>query len=589
MHIPDGIVTQPATIAAGWLGSAGAVGYAVRAVRRKLSEHRVVLMAVLAALVFALQMLNFPLPGGVSGHFAGGAALAILLGPWAAIVVMATVLLVQALVFTDGGLIAYGLNVFNMGVVGVLVGWAAYSSIRRLAGPRSRGVAAFAAGWLSVFVAAMAAAGEIVSSQRVSAAVVVGGIAFWHALIGVGEGAITAGLVGFLARVRPDLAEPERSAADEPLGPVPAIVALLAVAAAGLSFLASAYPDGLEHVLGAMGVRRPALAARGLLPGYSLPGLHQPVLAGVLAGFLGTALTGVALYVALAPRRAAAKHAAAEGVHRHAHRHDAAPEHAHPHAHAKSGHEHVHGAFFERYTYVISPVHALDPRLKVLAALALVAAIVASSPLTPLEFAATAALLIAVALLAKLPARHVLSRSAIVLPFAGMLALTMPLRHLGAPAERIAGLPLPAGSAAAVGVLATAWLSAFVVVLLSASTPVPKLFAGLERLRMPRVMLTLLSFMYRYSAVLGGQLASMQRSLDSRAPGLRGAARLRLYGHLAGAMFLRSYERGERVHAAMLSRGFTGIIPTSDPLRFRSRDLLAAILATAAVAALLLH
>ncbi len=122
MHIPDGMLSN-ATVAATGVASLGYVGYGVAWVRKHFDQRKVVLMAVTAALIFALQMLNFPVAAGTSGHFAGGALAAILLGPFAAGIVMTTVLLIQAVVFADGGILALGANVFNLAVVAPLVGW----------------------------------------------------------------------------------------------------------------------------------------------------------------------------------------------------------------------------------------------------------------------------------------------------------------------------------------------------------------------------------------------------------------------------------------------------------------------------------
>ena len=206
MHIPDGFVST-GTAAATWLASAGSLGYAVRRVNQELNERQVPLMGVTAAFIFAAQMMNFTVVGGTSGHLLGGALAAILLGPWAAMLVLTSVLAVQALIFQDGGLLALGANVFNMAVVGVLVGWVAYTALRRLLGDSRRIMilAGFAAGWLSVFVASLVAAVELVISGTSPWAVALPAMGLVHALIGVGEGLITVGVLAFLQATRPDL------------------------------------------------------------------------------------------------------------------------------------------------------------------------------------------------------------------------------------------------------------------------------------------------------------------------------------------------------------------------------------------------
>src|SRR4030043_178672 len=139
MHIPDGFLNVPVSILA-WIIAAAVIGYALKRVSRDLDERQVPMMGVLAAAIFAGQMLNFAVAGGTSGHLMGAALATILLGPWAAILVMTTVVGVQALIFQDGGLLALGANIFNMGIVGVAVSYMAYNTLRKLAGGRKWGL-----------------------------------------------------------------------------------------------------------------------------------------------------------------------------------------------------------------------------------------------------------------------------------------------------------------------------------------------------------------------------------------------------------------------------------------------------------------
>jgi len=206
MHIPDGFVST-GTAAATWLASAGSVGYAVRRVSRELDERQIPLMGVTAAFIFAAQMMNFTVAGGTSGHLLGGALAAILLGPWAGMLVLTSVLAVQALLFQDGGLLALGANVFNMAIVGVLVAWVVYTALRRLLGDRtwSMMVSGFAAAWLSVVVASLVAAAELAVSGTSPWVVALPAMGLVHMLIGAGEGLITVGVLAFLQAARPDL------------------------------------------------------------------------------------------------------------------------------------------------------------------------------------------------------------------------------------------------------------------------------------------------------------------------------------------------------------------------------------------------
>ncbi len=206
MHIPDGFVSGPVA-AGGIFVAAGAVAYAVRATSKRLGEKQVPLMGVLAAFIFAAQMLNFPVAGGTSGHFMGAALAAILLGPWAGLLIMTCVLLVQCLVFQDGGLLALGVNIFNMGVVGCLSGYYIYRGITSLAGGKRAVVlvGGGVAGWVSIVLAALFCALELAISGTVPLHVALPAMGGVHALIGVGEGLITVAVLALVMATRPDL------------------------------------------------------------------------------------------------------------------------------------------------------------------------------------------------------------------------------------------------------------------------------------------------------------------------------------------------------------------------------------------------
>lgn len=206
MHIPDGFLNT-ATCIATWAASAGGVTYAVRRVKQELQERQVPLIGVTAAFIFAAQMMNFAVAGGTSGHLLGGALAAILLGPWAGMLALTSVLAVQALLFQDGGLLALGANVFNMAVVGVLLGWGIYVALKRILGGKTWAtmVSGFAAAWVSVVVASLVAAVELAVSGASPLGVALPAMGGVHALIGVGEGLITVAVLAFLRATRPDL------------------------------------------------------------------------------------------------------------------------------------------------------------------------------------------------------------------------------------------------------------------------------------------------------------------------------------------------------------------------------------------------
>jgi cobalt/nickel transport system permease protein len=202
VHIPDGFL-DPVTAGVTYLVS---IAYAVYAFRRLRAEKgRVELVTPLAAGIFAAQMLNWPLPGGTSLHFVGGALSGILLGPWLGFLPMFLVLLVQCLLFHDGGITALGANLLNMAIIDVLAGYAVY----KLVPQRYKVFGAFLGGWLGITLAGLACGVEIgVSSQLpYGLAVTVPVMAGWHAALGIVEGAITAAVVSYISRRAPHLVE----------------------------------------------------------------------------------------------------------------------------------------------------------------------------------------------------------------------------------------------------------------------------------------------------------------------------------------------------------------------------------------------
>jgi len=206
VHLPDGILSPPVWIA-GDLLAAGAVGVCAARVKGRLTESRVPLMGVMGAFVFAAQMINFPVPGGTSGHLLGGVLLAVLLGPAAASLVMFCVLLVQALLFQDGGLTVLGPNLINMGLVATLGGWALVRLLAGRANGLRRDLAIFAACWLTVVAGALLAGFEIWLSGHAPLGPVLLTMGGVHALIGIGEGLISVATVRFLVAARPELLE----------------------------------------------------------------------------------------------------------------------------------------------------------------------------------------------------------------------------------------------------------------------------------------------------------------------------------------------------------------------------------------------
>jgi cobalt/nickel transport system permease protein len=289
MHIPDGFLSVLVSLVL-WAISIVTVGYALKRVGKDLGERQVPLMGVLAAAIFAGQMLNFTVAGGTSGHLMGAALAVILLGPWAGMLILTCVVSIQALIFQDGGLLALGANIFNMGLVGVAVAYMAYHTMRKISRGRTWGLFAggFIAAWLSIEVAALSVALQLALSGTSPANIAIPAMGGVHALIGIGEGLITAGALAFLYASRRDLLELNRDGTVKG-GLVWAFGLLVALGLAVASPLASTHPDGLEWVAAQKGflslAQNPAYR---LLPGYSFPGVSGAVMGTILAGILGT-------------------------------------------------------------------------------------------------------------------------------------------------------------------------------------------------------------------------------------------------------------------------------------------------------------
>lgn len=211
MHIPDGFLNL-GTAAGSYVISAGGISYAVRQANLKLRERHVPLMGVMAAFIFAAQMLNFPVAGGTSGHLVGAALAAILLGPWASVLIMTSVLIVQALLFQDGGLTALGANILNMGLVASFLGYYTYRAITAVAGQgrRSLLVSGFAGAWVATVGASLACAVELSVSGIVPLQIALPAMGGIHALIGIGEGLITTAVLSLVLATRADLLKLQR-------------------------------------------------------------------------------------------------------------------------------------------------------------------------------------------------------------------------------------------------------------------------------------------------------------------------------------------------------------------------------------------
>lgn len=299
MHIRDGILS-PEVCAATALLSVGAVAYSLRKLRVDLEDRAVPLTGMMAAIVFAGQMVNFPLFGlPVSGHLLGGVLAAAILGPWAGCLAITLVLVVQAILFNDGGLLSLGANVLNMGVVGAWGGYAIFDSLRRVLGKGSSSVvpAAVIAAWISVLAAASLFCVEFgmsTGSKDFSLRGIFSLMVTYHALIGMGEALITGSVLAFVIARRPDLISASASCgrvSDVGRFAAAGVVGALAVAA----FLApfkSDHPDGLDKVSEVTGFESMKVERDGLvLNEYEVPlpsNITWPAVTTSLAGVLGT-------------------------------------------------------------------------------------------------------------------------------------------------------------------------------------------------------------------------------------------------------------------------------------------------------------
>ena len=337
MHVPDGFFDVPVSLGAGAIAAAG-VAVCLRGAKRELDDRTAPMAGLVAAFVFAAQMLNFPVAAGTSGHLLGGALAAILVGPYTAVLCVAVVLIVQAFFFADGGLTALGVNITLMAIVTAVVGWVVFRLIVRGA-PRGRATlvaASFVAALLSVPASALVFTGLFwlggtAPIELGSVAAAMGGV---HLLIGLGEGFITALTVSSVLAVRPDLvygargmaraltlrtadgdvqvgqAAPEAPSAGIGLRTVLVGGGLVAVLLAGVvSFYASSSPDGLEKVAADKGLsagEKPHAVEEGPLADYSVKGVENERLSGGLAGVAGVALTvaaGGGVFYAVRRRR----------------------------------------------------------------------------------------------------------------------------------------------------------------------------------------------------------------------------------------------------------------------------------------------
>jgi cobalt/nickel transport system permease protein len=280
-----------------WVITAVTLSVAISRTNKTLGEKQVPLMGIMAAFIFAAQMINFPVAGGTSGHLLGGALAAIVLGPWAGMLVMTAVIAVQALLLQDGGLLVMGANILNMGLLTAAIGYGLYRGVVGSSRGTKLAVAGVAA-WLSIMAGALATALQLWLSGTSTLQTVIIAMLGVHAVIGIGESLITVAALAFILRTRPDLLGEKSVSAEGGRGWVWAGV-LISLFVVLLSPFASANPDGLERVAEDLGFLNTAQSAPfEVLPDYTVPFLGETSLSTIVAGIIGVIVLLVLVFIA---------------------------------------------------------------------------------------------------------------------------------------------------------------------------------------------------------------------------------------------------------------------------------------------------
>lgn len=293
LHIPDGFLSAPVSLV-GWVLFLAVLVYALRQTRNQLDERQIPLMGILAAFVFAAQMHNFPVAGGTSGHLLGATLVAVFLGPWSMVIVMTCVIGVQAIVFQDGGILALGFNVVNMGILSGLVGYTVYTWVTRTLGktPIAQLIGAGVGAWLGVVIASAATALQFSVSGTSPLQVALPAMNAVHVLIGIGEALITVGAVAFVQQTRPDLLDQSIKSENKGSRWI-AVGFVIALIVAFASPLADSNPDGLERVAEDHGFLETAQEpSYTILPDYTVPFIQSQIFTTIAAGVIGVLVVG---------------------------------------------------------------------------------------------------------------------------------------------------------------------------------------------------------------------------------------------------------------------------------------------------------
>ena len=290
MHVPDGFINAPVSIGTGVISFATLWAY-VRSAKSLVADKLIALTGMMSALIFVLQMINFPIAAGTSGHLLGGALAVIVLGPNLGIICISIVVVIQSLLFADGGLSALGVNVLNMAIITSLVGWVTISSWKKLFGEANISIisGSIVAGILSVVFSSIAFVFEYALGGTVSVPLgsVLIAMVSSHLIIGLGEGVITALIVSLLLRVRSDLIYIKTNTDKKnSMSSFYGLFIFLLLCLTLITPYASSSPDGLESVASDFGFSEGSGIVL-LLDDYGISGLNNDFLSTALSAVLG--------------------------------------------------------------------------------------------------------------------------------------------------------------------------------------------------------------------------------------------------------------------------------------------------------------
>lgn len=290
MHIPDGYLDMSIALIF-YVLSIGVIAYSARKLKNENIEDKIPAAGMVAAAIFAAQMLNWPIPGGTSAHLVGGAIAAILLGPYMATIAMASVITIQCLLFGDGGITALGANIWNMGVVDVYVSYFIFRKLSRV----NKKASLFISGWLGITAGAIFAGIETGFSSSfhydIFTTVTVMGI--WHGLLGIVEGIITYSVITYIEKMRPDIMKNDWNQKSRLSRKYIAAITIIMLVSPVFAYMAEVvnYSEPLENSAEKLGVSENPLYS-GILPDYTIPDLNE------YAGTLISALFGTLLLLA---------------------------------------------------------------------------------------------------------------------------------------------------------------------------------------------------------------------------------------------------------------------------------------------------